>query len=62
MEFYTHRLTETRPWKLIIAAKYGRGVVVRDGVVHFNMAFSGIKAGNPQAIEHGHKAKCQNYH
>lgn len=50
MEFYTHLLTETRPWKLIIAAKHGRGAVVRGRVAHFNMALSGLKAGNPQAI------------
>lgn len=50
MEFYTHLLTETRPWKLIIAAKYGRGVAVRGRAVHFNMAFSGLKLETPKPL------------
>lgn len=42
-----------------IAAKDGRGVIVKGRLVYFNMAFSEIKAGNPQAIQHSHKTKCQ---
>lgn len=45
-----------------IAPRDGRGVAVKGREVYFNKAFSEIKAGNPQAIQHSHKAKCQNQH